>query len=127
MAEAVAQFRAAHQIHDAEPRVLADPLALTLLGPEAVAKIESSRKLHLSWYMKRGRTIAIVRSRYTEDQLAEMIAQGVRQYVILGAGLDTSPYRPGHPGEIAFQSRRHWRRGIQSRRSSRRSSKPCNG
>ena len=101
MAEAVAQFRAAHQLLDDEPRILVDPLALTLLGPDAAADIEAKRELHQRWFMKRARAIAVVRSRYTEDQLAEAIAQGVRQYVILGAGLDTSPYRPGHPSESA--------------------------
>ncbi len=33
------------------------------------------------------------RSRYAEDQLANAVAHGVRQYVILGAGLDTFAYR----------------------------------
>jgi methyltransferase (TIGR00027 family) len=37
--------------------------------------------------------ITLSRSRYTEDRLAEMIDQGVRQYVILGAGLDTFAFR----------------------------------
>jgi len=101
MAEAVARFRAAHQILDDEPLILADPLALQLLGPEAEAEIEMKRELHSTWFLKRARAIAVVRSRYAEDQLAEAIAGGVRQYVILGAGLDTSPYRPGHPGEAA--------------------------
>jgi methyltransferase (TIGR00027 family) len=34
-----------------------------------------------------------VRSRYAEDHLARAIASGTAQYVILGAGLDTFPYR----------------------------------
>lgn len=34
-----------------------------------------------------------MRSRYTEDRLAEAAARGVKQYVILGAGLDTFAYR----------------------------------
>lgn len=33
------------------------------------------------------------RARYAEDRLAEAIARGVEQYVILGAGLDTFAYR----------------------------------
>ena len=33
------------------------------------------------------------RSRYAEDELARAVAHGVRQYVVLGAGLDTFAYR----------------------------------
>jgi methyltransferase (TIGR00027 family) len=39
------------------------------------------------------RAVFIMRSRYTEDCLAESLVRGVRQYVILGAGLDTFAYR----------------------------------
>lgn len=39
------------------------------------------------------RAFLVVRSRYAEDQLASAFAAGVRQYVILGAGLDTFAYR----------------------------------
>lgn len=39
--------------------------------------------------------ITLSRSRYAEDCLEQAINQGVRQYVILGAGLDTFAYR--HP------------------------------
>jgi methyltransferase (TIGR00027 family) len=35
----------------------------------------------------------LLRSRYTEDRLAEAYQRGVRQYVILGAGYDTFAYR----------------------------------
>lgn len=35
----------------------------------------------------------VVRSRYAEDQLSASIARGIKQYLILGAGLDTSAYR----------------------------------
>ncbi len=44
----------------------------------------------------------ILRARYAEDRLAEAIADGVRQYVILGAGLDTFALR--HP-ELADRVR----------------------
>ncbi len=39
------------------------------------------------------RAFIVARSRYAEDQLARSIAWGTTQYVILGAGLDTFPYR----------------------------------
>ena len=35
------------------------------------------------------RAFMAARSRYTEDHLAEAVANGVAQYVVLGAGLDT--------------------------------------
>jgi len=35
----------------------------------------------------------VARSRFAEDKLAEAIAGGTSQYLILGAGLDTSAYR----------------------------------
>ncbi len=39
------------------------------------------------------RTEVVVRGRYAEDRLEEAVKRGVRQYVILGAGLDTFAYR----------------------------------
>jgi methyltransferase (TIGR00027 family) len=39
------------------------------------------------------RAFLAVRSRYTEDCFAEAAARGVKQYVVLGAGLDTFAYR----------------------------------
>jgi methyltransferase (TIGR00027 family) len=46
------------------------------------------------------RAQVVVRSRYTEDCLARSAARGVRQYVILGAGLDSFGYRPGLAGQV---------------------------
>jgi len=37
--------------------------------------------------------VTLSRSRYTEDRLEEAIRQGVKQYVLLGAGLDTFAFR----------------------------------
>jgi methyltransferase (TIGR00027 family) len=44
-----------------------------------------------------------VRSRYTEDRLADAVAQGVGQYVVLGAGLDTFAYRNPFAGLRVFE------------------------
>lgn len=46
------------------------------------------------------RAFVAARSRYAEDELAIGIRRGVRQYVILGAGLDTFAYRNPHPQEV---------------------------
>ena len=99
MAEQTALFRAAHQVLDNDPKILLDPLAVTLLGKETETRINAQRELYTKPYIVKARTFAIMRSRFTEDELSAAIDRGVRQYVILGAGLDTSPYRAGHPSE----------------------------
>jgi methyltransferase (TIGR00027 family) len=87
-AYSVALRRAAHQVLD-NPKVFEDPLAISILGPEATRRIQTaSVKLD-----RRRRAFMAARSRYAEDQLARAIDRGVRQYVVLGAGLDTYAYR----------------------------------
>ena len=98
MAEGTALFRAAHQLIDDDPKILQDPLALAVLGVTA-EKIEADRERLSKPYLKQARTLAVMRSRYTEDELAASIDRGITQYVVLGAGLDTSPYRSGHAAE----------------------------
>jgi methyltransferase (TIGR00027 family) len=39
------------------------------------------------------RSMFALRSRFTEDRLAQAAARGIRQYVMFGAGLDTFPWR----------------------------------
>ena len=98
MAEGTALFRAAHQLIDDDPKILRDPLALTVLGATA-EEIEANREQHSRPYSRQMRTLTVMRSRYTEDELAASTSRGVTQYVVLGAGLDTSPYRGGHTAE----------------------------
>jgi methyltransferase (TIGR00027 family) len=43
--------------------------------------------------LQAARALATMRNRYAEDELSKAIARGVRQYVILGAGLDSFAYR----------------------------------
>jgi len=87
----VALWRAAHQLLD-DPKVLDDPLAVPIVG-EAAAEIPANPLRYHSRMGKRLRAFMAVRSRYAEDQLAASVDRGVDQYVILGAGLDTSAYR----------------------------------
>lgn len=49
----------------------------------------------LAWLMQSCSGLALVtsRARYTEDRLQEAISQGIKQYVILGAGIDTFAFR----------------------------------
>jgi methyltransferase (TIGR00027 family) len=112
-AHGVAARRAAHQLFD-QPRVLDDPLALPIIGPEAAAKLRSSPRAQ-SVAARAFRAFMAVRSRYAEDQLATAVKQGVRQYVVLGAGLDTFAYRNPYPGLRVFEVDRpatqDWKRG----------------
>lgn len=99
-AAAVAYRRAAHQILD-HPPVFTDPLAARLLSPEAQARLALPARR--GGFGARLRAFLAVRSRVAEDQLAIAVAAGVRQYVILGAGLDTFAYRNPHPGLQVFE------------------------
>ena len=97
--------RAAHLFLDGEPKIVRDELALGLSGmsneEEILAlfrKVESeiSQKFgseigRALWSGFRG--LVVVRNRYTEDKLETAIRNGVSQYVILGAGLDSFAYR----------------------------------
>lgn len=92
-ARAVAWLRAAHQIVDAEPRILSDPIAVRLLGPASMQTILDKRA-ELEQPAARGwRSHVVLRSRFTEDRLRAAVARGVTQYVLLGAGFDTFAYR----------------------------------
>jgi methyltransferase (TIGR00027 family) len=44
-----------------------------------------------------------LRTRYYDDRLSEQIAQGCKQVVILGSGLDTRPVRKAAPGVAYFE------------------------
>jgi methyltransferase (TIGR00027 family) len=85
----VARRRATHQLLD-HPRVFDDPLAVRILGEEARSiEVDPSR----FDTAPRLRAFVAARSRYSEDQLALSFVRGVRQCVVLGAGLDTFAYR----------------------------------
>jgi methyltransferase (TIGR00027 family) len=100
-ARRVAIRRAAHQLLD-QPRVLDDPLALRIIGSEAEQALRSDPKENRS-FSRAFRAFMAARSRYAEDELAHSVAHGVRQYVVLGAGLDTFAYRNPHPGLRVFE------------------------
>src|ERR1039458_5778277 len=100
-AHRVALRRAAHQLVD-QPRVLDDPLALRIIGAEAADELRSNPKENHA-FSRAFRAFMAARSRYAEDELAHATAQGVDQYVVLGAGLDTFAYRNPHPGLRVFE------------------------
>jgi methyltransferase (TIGR00027 family) len=90
-----AAARAAHLIVDSEPVIFADELAATLLGEQAEEFISYHRQHGAHLVLSCARAQVICRSRYTEDHLAACVRDGVGQYVILGAGLDSFAYRTG--------------------------------
>ena len=95
-ARGVAMLRAAHQLIDAPPPILDDPVIVRLLGPDAEARIRSEVERAQSAPARGIRSHVVLRSRYTEDRLHAAVGRGVDQYVLLGAGLDTFAYRQPH-------------------------------
>ena len=107
----VAIRRAAHQVID-RPRVLEDPIAVRIIGTGYDRDME--RAMH---HVARDfRLYMSVRSRYAEDRLAQQVAEGVQQYVILGAGLDTFAYRNPFPAlcvfEVDYPATQQWKREL---------------
>jgi methyltransferase (TIGR00027 family) len=100
-ARRVAIRRAAHQLLD-QPKVLDDPLALRIIGSEAEDALRSNPKEDHA-FSRAFRAFMAARSRFAEDELARAVGQGVKQYVVLGAGLDTFAYRNPHAGLRVFE------------------------
>jgi methyltransferase (TIGR00027 family) len=88
----VAILRAAHQMLDA-PLVFADPLAGKILGKAEEESLRSDPSRYNTPRLKGLRASLVVRSRLAEEEWVRSKHRGVRQYVILGAGLDTFAYR----------------------------------
>jgi methyltransferase (TIGR00027 family) len=116
-AQGTAIMRAMHQMLDDEPKILVDPVALRLIEPEtfeAIRKVFEQLPPALS---ARLRAMFVLRSRYAEDSLAESFKAGVRQYVILGAGLDTFAFRQPPWAkqlsifEVDYPATQQWKRG----------------
>jgi methyltransferase (TIGR00027 family) len=96
----VATQRAAHQLLD-RPLVLDDPTALTILGTAEAQALRDDIDRFRHPASVGLRSAVVVRSRLADDVWNEAIEQGIRQHVILGAGLDTSAFRhPNAPGRI---------------------------
>jgi len=90
----VALRRAAHQVHDARPLVFEDPLAVKILGPEYALELARTPDAERRPFSAALRAFMVARARLAEDALAAGYREGgVRQYLVLGAGLDTFAYR----------------------------------
>ncbi|AXA90817.1 SAM-dependent methyltransferase [Massilia sp. YMA4] len=99
---AVAALRALHQLMD-EPRIFDDPLALRILGEAGRAEVLRMQAQAADPLSKALRTALAVRSRFAEDEWAGAWQRGVRQHVLLGAGLDTWAYRQPDIGSRIFE------------------------
>jgi methyltransferase (TIGR00027 family) len=89
----VAWLRAAHQILDDAPRILDDPAIVALLGPDTEIAVQRAAAEYGQPGARALRAHVVVRTRYAEERLEAAVRRGVRQYVVLGAGLDTFAYR----------------------------------
>ncbi|NVD98261.1 SAM-dependent methyltransferase [Massilia sp. BJB1822] len=96
----VAHLRAVHQLLD-QPLILDDPLALKILGPDGEAALRANPQQYDNPVSAVMRTTIAVRSRLAEDCWHAAQEQGVNQYAILGAGLDTSAWRGSLPAPAA--------------------------
>lgn len=102
-AEMVAARRAAHRSLDS-PLVFDDPLATAILAPSLAERLRMNpREFDAGPWARRLRAALVARSRFAEDSLAGAVARGVRQYVILGAGLDTFACRNPFPDVRVFE------------------------
>jgi methyltransferase (TIGR00027 family) len=140
-ARIAAFFRAHHHQHDSL-KIFDDPFAELLLSPSEVESIEDGllaaahgtsvmlsvspdRRTALSRLLRHHPAPApvLARARHTEDHLSEAIHSGARQYVMVGAGLETFALRHhlrdkvqifeiDHPTTQAFKRQALSRAGI---------------
>ena len=109
---AAALQRAAHQTLDGG-RIFNDPLALAILGRGADAMIDA---VAADPAQRQMRLFMAARSRFAEDGLAVAVSRGVRQVVMLGAGLDTFALRNPHAAsglrvfEVDHPATQAWKR-----------------
>jgi methyltransferase (TIGR00027 family) len=100
----VALRRAAHQVHDEHPLVFDDPLAVRILGPQHSEEIKRTPDSIKRPFSAALRSFMVARARLAEDTLAAAFAErGAKQYVVLGAGLDTFACRNPYPGLRVFE------------------------
>jgi methyltransferase (TIGR00027 family) len=86
----VALWRAMHVLVDSPPHVLEDEIGLRLAAPGEGWRERGDMDPRATSRFRAG---VVARSRFVEDLVAEQAGQGVAQYVILGAGLDTFAQR----------------------------------
>jgi methyltransferase (TIGR00027 family) len=112
----VALRRAAHQLYDAPPLVLNDPIAVPILGTTYSEELRRTPTRPDRPYSAGLRAFLVARSRYAEDKLDQAAHSSVTQYVLLGAGLDTFAYRNPYPHlrvfEVDHPATQQWKREL---------------
>ncbi|WP_333575430.1 class I SAM-dependent methyltransferase [Sphingobacterium sp.] len=83
-----ALWRALHVLIDEKPYVIDDKIGYNLIKPEAEWQERPDMK-----YTKRLRASIVARARFVEDVAKTEIENGITQYVVLGAGLDSFAQR----------------------------------
>jgi methyltransferase (TIGR00027 family) len=108
---AAARHRAVHQTAE-QGGIFLDPLAVRILGDGGTPD-----RAGADWLADRPiRLFIALRSRFAQDELRAALARGVRQIVILGAGLDTTAYRHERAKrvrvfEVDHPATQAWKRG----------------
>ena len=111
-ARRAAAHRAVHQTLESGA-IFTDPFAFHVLDDETRARLGEMAENPADRPM---RLFIAARSRFSEDTLAASVARGVRQVVILGAGLDTFSLRNPHAGqgvrvfEVDYPATQAWKR-----------------
>ncbi|MDF2922335.1 MAG: SAM-dependent methyltransferase [Paenibacillaceae bacterium] len=112
MTALIAAFSRAYHDENDDPKIFSDTLAKELITDEEYRQIagymaggidffapEKKQELHepaaaLQWVVQNQLApIPLSRARYCEDMLANAVMMGAKQYVMLGAGMDTFAYR----------------------------------
>jgi len=114
-----ALMRAVHT-RTGDPPLLDDPWGDRLFRPaEGADDLDARLRAHPNF------GTVVIRARVTEDALAEAVARGVRQYVVVGAGMDSFALRRpsfaesvevfevDHPDTQAFKLTRLSERGVE--------------
>lgn len=98
MALMVARQRAAHQLLD-HGAILDDPFAVKILRQDETDLLQFASQHPMASI---GRLLTAARSRIAEDALSNAVERGIRQVVILGAGLDTFALRNPYAARISI-------------------------
>lgn len=111
-ARGAAAHRAVHQTQEGGV-IFGDPFALKILDDETRARLDE-RAADPS--LRPLRLFIAARSRFSEDTLSACVSRGVRQVVVLGAGLDTFSLRNPYAGlgvrvfEVDYPATQGWKR-----------------
>ncbi len=111
-ARGAAAYRAIHQTLEGG-MIFSDPFAAKILDDETRARLDETAA---DPSLRPWRLFIAARSRFSEDTLAACVARGMRQVVVLGAGLDTFSLRNPHADqgvrvfEVDYPATQGWKR-----------------